>query len=103
MHAWTDDLNFFSAIYVKSNVGGLVVTLVLKEEVRSEADLAKLREVFERMLGYRWTALLWNRNVKVVCESGELRFCAEGASGKARVIGAWTTRAGHRVGALQYY
>lgn len=97
LQKYTDDLFVFDAIRVKASVGLVIVTLVLKDGVNVEADMQLLRRVFKRMLG--WSRLMRNNDVRVVCESGELTFCADGM----RAQGIWTTRAGHRVGEIWHY
>jgi hypothetical protein len=101
LQKYTDDLFIFDAIRVKTSVGLVVVTLVLKDGVSAQADMQLLREVFEKILG--WSGLMRNHDVRVVCESGELTFCAQGHRQKSLAQGVWTTRAGHRVGEVWYY
>lgn len=101
LHKYTDDLAIFDAIRVKASVGLVVVTLVLKEGVSAQADMQMLKEVFEKMLG--WSGLMRNQDARVVCESGELTFCADGHRQRMRAQGVWTTRAGHRVGEVWHY
>jgi hypothetical protein len=101
LQKYTDGLFIFDAIRVKASVGLVVVTFGLKEGVSAQADMQLLKTIFEKMLG--WSGLMRSNNVRVVCESGELTFCAGGHRQGMRAQGVWTTRAGHRVGEVWRY